>query len=149
MGTVVVNVMLKPELPDSQGAVLARQFADAGFPAFVDVRQGKRFTLSVAGPVTPEILDHARRAAERLLIDASSEEVVAVRDGADEAVDWDDMPETWEDGDVVTVSPKRDQDLRNRGLRGREVRPENLHDLSGTGGYGVYGVYGGGEDDDR
>ncbi len=146
MGTVVVNVMLKPEIPDSQGAVLARQFADAGFAAFIDVRKGKRFTLSVAGPVTPEILDNARRAAERLLIDSNSEEIVAVRDGADEAIDWDDMPETWEDGDVVGVAPKRDQDPRDRLPRGRAVRPENLHDLSGTGGYGVYG---GGEDDDR
>ena len=66
--------------------------------------------------------------------------------GADEAIDWDDMPETWEDGDVVGVAPKRDQDPRDRLPRGRAVRPENLHDLSGTGGYGVYG---GGEDDDR
>lgn len=145
MGTVVVNVMLKPENHDSQGAVLARQFADSGFAAFMDVRQGKRFVLSVAGPVTPEVLAAARRASEQLLIDPSSEEVVAVRDGADEAVDWDDMPEAWEDGDVVTAAPQRGQDPRSRGGRGRAVSPETLHDLSGTGVFGVYD----GADDDR
>ena len=146
MGTVVVNVMLKPEVIDSRGAVLARQFAEAGFPAFIDVRQGKRFMLSVIGPVTPEVLESARRAAEQLLIDPASEEVVAVRDSADEAMDWDDMPDAWEDGDVVSAAPQRGQDLRDRGPRGRGVSPESLHDLSGTGGYGVYD---GGEDDDR
>ncbi len=155
MGTVVVNVMLKPEHPDTQGVALAGQLAAGGFGQFVEVRQGKRFVLIVDGLVTPEVLAAARKAAEISMADASTE-LVTVRDGADDGVDWDDMPEIWDDGAMLTAAQgmlAHGQDPREAAVRDHRTiglahaaDPEVLQDLSGTGDFGVYG---GSEDDDR
>lgn len=55
---VVVEVMLKPEILDPQGRAVKNAFGRLGFTGVADVRQGKRFELTIDGELTPE-----RRAA--------------------------------------------------------------------------------------
>ncbi|HET7305765.1 MAG TPA: phosphoribosylformylglycinamidine synthase subunit PurS [Segeticoccus sp.] len=91
MGHVVVDVMLKSEILDPQGQAVAGALPRLGFEQFTDVRQGKRFVLTVDGDVTPEDLAAAREAAERLLSNPVIEDVVSVRadtaeDDADQAL---------------------------------------------------------------
>lgn len=83
MGRVVVDVMPKPEILDPQGKAVAGALPRLGFDQFVAVRQGKRFELEVEGPVTPELLEAARLAAEQLLANPNIEDVVAVVDAED------------------------------------------------------------------
>ena len=62
MGRVVVEVMPKPEILDPQGKAIGSGLDRLGLTAFTDVRQGKRFELTVDGEVTEEILAQAREA---------------------------------------------------------------------------------------
>ncbi len=78
MGAIVVDVMLKPEILDPQGQAVSRSLPRLGFEGFTDVRQGKRFVLTVEGEVTDEHLAAARSAAETLLSNPVIEDVVAV-----------------------------------------------------------------------
>ncbi|HET8599259.1 MAG TPA: phosphoribosylformylglycinamidine synthase subunit PurS [Segeticoccus sp.] len=86
MGHVVVDVMLKSEILDPQGQAVAGALPRLGFTQFTDVRQGKRFVLTVDGEVTREHLAAAREAAERLLSNPVIEDVVSVRAATDEDV---------------------------------------------------------------
>jgi len=79
MGTVVVDVMLKSEILDPQGQAVAGALPRLGFDQFTDVRQGKRFELTVEGEVTDEVLAAARSAAETMLSNPVIEDVVGVR----------------------------------------------------------------------
>ncbi len=79
MGSIVIDVMLKPEILDPQGQAVAAALPRLGFDTFTDVRQGKRFVLTVDGEVTEAHLAQARDAAERLLSNPVIEDVVAVR----------------------------------------------------------------------
>jgi phosphoribosylformylglycinamidine synthase subunit PurS len=79
MGNVVVDVMLKSEILDPQGQAVAFALPRLGFDQFTDVRQGKRFVLSVEGEVTDEVLAAAREAAETMLSNPVIEDVVSVR----------------------------------------------------------------------
>jgi phosphoribosylformylglycinamidine synthase len=67
MARVVVDVMLKPEVLDPQGQAVQRALPRLGFDGVVDVRQGKRFELELAGPADEAALALAREIAERLL----------------------------------------------------------------------------------
>ncbi|MDX6319225.1 MAG: phosphoribosylformylglycinamidine synthase subunit PurS [Nocardioidaceae bacterium] len=67
MGRVVVDVMLKPEILDPQGKAISGALPRLGFEGVVDVRQGKRFELELAGDITDERLAEVRNAAETLL----------------------------------------------------------------------------------
>lgn len=67
MARVVVDVMLKPEILDPQGQAVQRALPRLGFEGISDVRQGKRFELEVADPVTDETLARIRRLAETFL----------------------------------------------------------------------------------
>ena len=78
MGNVVVDVMLKSEILDPQGQAVAGALPRFGFDQFTDVRQGKRFVLTVDGEVTDEVLAAAREAAEKLLSNPVIEDVVSV-----------------------------------------------------------------------
>jgi phosphoribosylformylglycinamidine synthase PurS subunit len=78
MGIVVVDVMLKSEILDPQGQAVAGALPRLGFNQFTDVRQGKRFELTVDGEVTDEILAAAREAAETMLSNPVIEDVVNV-----------------------------------------------------------------------
>lgn len=79
MGNVVVDVMLKSEILDPQGQAVAGALPRLGFHQFSDVRQGKRFVLTVDGEVTAEVLAAAREAAETMLSNPVIEDVVSVR----------------------------------------------------------------------
>ena len=89
MGSIVVDVMLKPEILDPQGQAVGGALPRLGLGGFTDVRQGKRFVLSVDGDVTDEHLAAAREAAEKLLSNPVIEDVVSVHvldeDSADAA----------------------------------------------------------------
>ena len=62
MGSIVVDVMLKPEILDPQGQAVGGALPRLGFDGFTDVRQGKRFVLTVDGDVTDAHLEAAREA---------------------------------------------------------------------------------------
>ena len=78
MPIIVVDVMPKPEILDPQGKAINGAMPRLGFTEFSQVRQGKRFELTVEGKVTEQILDQARRAAEELLSNPVIEDVVNV-----------------------------------------------------------------------
>lgn len=63
---VVVDVMPKPEILDPQGKAVSASLVRLGFDG-LSVRQGKRFEISVDGPITDERLEQIRQAAEKLL----------------------------------------------------------------------------------
>jgi phosphoribosylformylglycinamidine synthase subunit PurS len=86
MGNVLVDVMLKPEILDPQGQAVAGALPRLGFEQFTDVRQGKRFVLSVEGEVTEEDLAAAAEAARTLLSNPVIEDVVSVRAEGDPAL---------------------------------------------------------------
>ena len=67
MATIVVDVMLKPEILDPQGKAVASALPRLGFDFATDVRQGKRFEITVDGTPTPEQLAQVEKAAEKLL----------------------------------------------------------------------------------
>ncbi len=79
MATVVVDVMPKQEILDPQGQAVVGALRRLGMHQFVDVRQGKRFTLQVQGEVTEDVLAAAREAADTILSNPVIEEVVSVR----------------------------------------------------------------------
>lgn len=79
MGSIVIDVMLKSEILDPQGQAVRGALPRLGFSGFTDVRQGKRFVLTVDGDVTEEHLAAAREAAEKLLSNPVIEDVVSVR----------------------------------------------------------------------
>ena len=79
MARYVVDVMPKPEILDPQGKAVLGALPRLGFGGVTDVRQGKRFVLSVDGEVTDEVLAAAREAAERLLSNPVIEDVISVR----------------------------------------------------------------------
>ena len=67
MATVVVDVMPKPEILDPQGKAVLGTLPRLGFAGFTDVRQGKRFELTVDGEVTDEVLAQVTELAGTLL----------------------------------------------------------------------------------
>jgi len=67
MARVVVDVMLKPEILDPQGKAVHGALPRLGFDGVLEVRQGKRFELELAGEVTPEWLEQVRTLATTLL----------------------------------------------------------------------------------
>ncbi|WP_172191688.1 phosphoribosylformylglycinamidine synthase subunit PurS [Actinomyces faecalis] len=79
MGRIVVEVMPKPEILDPQGKAVVGSLPRLGFDQFTAVRQGRRFELTVDGPVTQAHLDAAAEAAEKLLSNPIIEDIVSVR----------------------------------------------------------------------
>ena len=67
MPRVVVDVMLKPEILDPQGRAVMGAFTRLGVHGVADVRQGKRFEITLDGEATDEALADLRRMAEELL----------------------------------------------------------------------------------
>ena len=78
MARIVVDVMLKPEILDPQGKAIARELPRIGLKDFTDVRQGKRFELTLEGEATEALLEEARTAAAELLSNPVIEDVVNV-----------------------------------------------------------------------
>ncbi|MDP4689389.1 MAG: phosphoribosylformylglycinamidine synthase subunit PurS [Candidatus Nanopelagicales bacterium] len=67
MPRVVVDVMLKPEILDPQGRAVMGAFARLDVHGVADVRQGKRFEITLEGEPTDEVLAGLHRMAEELL----------------------------------------------------------------------------------
>ncbi|MCF2706093.1 phosphoribosylformylglycinamidine synthase subunit PurS [Arcanobacterium haemolyticum] len=80
MGRIIVEVMPKPEILDPQGKAVKGAFPRQGIDRFTDVRQGKRFELTIEGPVTDDALADARKVADTVLSNPIIEDVVAVYD---------------------------------------------------------------------
>ncbi len=66
MNRVVVDVMPKPEILDPQGKAVTSSLQRLGHQG-LEVRQGKRFEITVDGELTEDRLDEIRQAAEKLL----------------------------------------------------------------------------------
>jgi len=67
MATIIVEVMLKPEILDPQGQAVASALPRLGFTFAKSVRQGKRFEIIVDGEPTDAQLAEVNKAAETLL----------------------------------------------------------------------------------
>ena len=67
MARVIVDVMPKPEILDPQGKAGKGALPRLGFTGVTDVRQGKRFELTVDGELTDEVLAQVHDVAEKLL----------------------------------------------------------------------------------
>lgn len=78
MPTIVVEVMPKAELLDPQGKAVAGALARLGKSHFTGVRIGKRFELTVDGPVDDALLAEVRELAEDMLANTVIEDVVSV-----------------------------------------------------------------------
>ena len=88
--TFIVDVMLREDIPDAQGAAITETLKQLGHDGFT-VRQGKRFEVVLGGELTQERVDEVRRAAEELLVNTEVEdfEVSLVHDDFDDD-DFDD-----------------------------------------------------------
>jgi phosphoribosylformylglycinamidine (FGAM) synthase PurS component len=78
MPTIVVDVMPKAELLDPQGKAVAGALARQGETRFSSVRIGKRFELTVDGPVDDATLAAAREIADGILSNSVIEDVVGI-----------------------------------------------------------------------
>ena len=67
MPRVIVDVMLKPEILDPQGRAVSGALARLGLSGVTDVRQGKRFEITVEGAVDEGRLAELHRLASELL----------------------------------------------------------------------------------
>ncbi|MFY9331206.1 MAG: phosphoribosylformylglycinamidine synthase subunit PurS [Candidatus Nanopelagicales bacterium] len=64
---VIVEVMLKPEILDPQGRAIIGALGRLGITDVVDVRQGKRFEITLDGALADASLDDLHRVAAELL----------------------------------------------------------------------------------
>ena len=78
MPTIVVEVMPKAELLDPQGKAVAGALARTGRSGFSGVRIGKRFELTVDGPVDDALKASVQQIAEEILSNSVIEDVVGI-----------------------------------------------------------------------
>ena len=78
MPTIVVEVMPKAELLDPQGKAVAGALARTGRTGFSAVRIGKRFELTVDGPVDDALKASVKQIAEEILSNSVIEDVVGI-----------------------------------------------------------------------
>ena len=78
MPTIVVDVMPKAELLDPQGKATSGALKRLGHDRVRDVRIGKRFELTVEGPITEEVKAEVRELAEHVLSNSVIEDVVNI-----------------------------------------------------------------------
>jgi phosphoribosylformylglycinamidine synthase len=76
--TIVVEVMPKAELLDPQGKAVAGALARLGKNEFSAVRIGKRFELTVDGPVDAALLAQVDELAADLFSNSVIEDVVSI-----------------------------------------------------------------------
>lgn len=67
MARVVVDVMLKPEILDPQGRAVIGALTRQGLAGVTDVRQGKRFEITLDGPLDADREAQLTTLAEELL----------------------------------------------------------------------------------
>ncbi|KQW08347.1 phosphoribosylformylglycinamidine synthase [Microterricola gilva] len=78
MPTIVVEVMPKAELLDPQGKAVAGALARIGKDGFSSVRIGKRFEITVDGPVTDAVRAEVEAIANDILSNSVIEDVVGI-----------------------------------------------------------------------
>jgi phosphoribosylformylglycinamidine (FGAM) synthase PurS component len=76
--TIVVEVMPKAELLDPQGKAVAASLARLGKTQYTGVRIGKRFEVTVDGPVDAAILADLRELAVDMFSNSVIEDVVEI-----------------------------------------------------------------------
>jgi phosphoribosylformylglycinamidine synthase PurS subunit len=80
MPTIVVEVMPKAELLDPQGKAVTGALARLGKSEFTAVRIGKRFELTVDGPIDDALLADVRALAEDMLANTVIEDVTSIHE---------------------------------------------------------------------
>ena len=80
MPTIIVEVMPKAELLDPAGKAVTGALHRLGRGHFSAVRIGKRFELTIDGPVDDAALAEARALAEDMLANTVIEDVVSVHE---------------------------------------------------------------------
>jgi len=83
--TIIVEVMPKAEILDPQGKAVAGALTRLGKTGYAGVRIGKRFEVSVDGPVTDEVLAEVRELANDIFSNSVIEDVVSIT--VDDAAD--------------------------------------------------------------
>ncbi|MFC6356049.1 phosphoribosylformylglycinamidine synthase subunit PurS [Luethyella okanaganae] len=85
MPTIVVEVMPKAELLDPQGKAVASALARIGKDRFAGVRIGKRFEITVDGPIDDAVRADVEAIAAEILSNSVIEDVVGIhyRDAGD------------------------------------------------------------------
>ncbi|WP_349866212.1 phosphoribosylformylglycinamidine synthase subunit PurS [Leifsonia sp. WHRI 6310E] len=78
MSTIVVEVMPKAELLDPQGKAVAGALSRIGKGQFSGVRVGKRFELTVEGPIDDATRAAVREIADEILSNSVIEDVVGI-----------------------------------------------------------------------
>ncbi|HEY9423216.1 MAG TPA: phosphoribosylformylglycinamidine synthase subunit PurS [Microterricola sp.] len=78
MPTIVVEVMPKAELLDPQGKAVAGALARIGKDGFSSVRIGKRFEITVDGPITDAVRAEVEAIANDILSNSVIEDVVGI-----------------------------------------------------------------------
>ena len=78
MPTIVVDVMPKAELLDPQGKAVSGALTRLGVSDFTSVRIGKRFELTVDGPVDDALKASVQQIAEEILSNSVIEDVVGI-----------------------------------------------------------------------
>lgn len=78
MPTIVVEVMPKAEILDPQGKAVGNALARLGKNDLTNVRIGKRFEVTVDGPVDDAKLAEVREIAADIFSNAVIEDVVSV-----------------------------------------------------------------------
>ena len=85
MPTIVVEVMPKAELLDPQGKAVASALARIGKGQFTGVRLGKRFELTVDGPIDDATKAAVEEIAADILSNSVIEDVVGIHYGEADA----------------------------------------------------------------
>ena len=78
MPTIIVEVMPKAELLDPQGKAVTGALTRLGKSQFTGVRIGKRFELTVDGPVDDALLAEVRTLADDMLANTVIEDVISI-----------------------------------------------------------------------
>ena len=78
MPTILIEVMPKAEILDPQGKAVAGALTRLGKDRYTGVRIGKRFELTVEGPVDDAVLAEVREIAEDMLANTVIEDVVSI-----------------------------------------------------------------------
>ena len=79
MPTIIIEVMPKAELLDPQGKAVLGALTRTSGVQFSNVRVGKRFELTLDGPVDEATLAAVKRVADDVLCNSVIEDVVAIR----------------------------------------------------------------------
>ena len=135
--TFIVDVMLREDIPDAQGAAISETLKQLGHEGF-SVRQGKRFEVVLDGELTQERVDEVRRAAEELLVNTEVEDFevsLAHDDFDDDDDDFDDDHHDHADHEHHDHEHD-DHEHEMPADQAEDVAPAEASDAENTGGQG-------------